>query len=111
MREGVARAPRASPSDPGPGGLRGRSVLGLADLISHLVVDGGSKLCPNEPVGHHGQHTEDGGEKDGQPDIGLVQGIPCSANEGEGSCEDEIHPIAVHGESNGEVDGQAAPHK
>lgn len=43
VREGVARAPRASPSDPGPGGLRGRSVLGLADLISHLERRNGNR--------------------------------------------------------------------
>jgi len=45
----------------------------------YLVVDGGPQLDEGEAIGDHGQHTEDGGEQDGEPHVGLVQGVPGRA--------------------------------
>lgn len=46
---------------------------------SHLVIDGGPELNQQEAVGKHGENTQDGGEEDCQPNVGLAQRVPgCS---------------------------------
>lgn len=44
--------------------------------VSHLVVDGRPKQDEKEAHGHHRQDTEEGGQEDGQPHVGLVQRVP-----------------------------------
>ena len=46
---------------------------------SHLVIDGGPELNQQEAVGKHRENTQDGGEEDRQPDVGLAQRVSgCS---------------------------------
>lgn len=45
----------------------------------YLVVDGGAELNKQETAGNNRKDTQDGGEEDGQPDVGLVQRVSgCS---------------------------------
>lgn len=46
---------------------------------SYLIINGGAELDQQETVGHHRKYTQDGGEKDGQPHIWLVQRVPGCA--------------------------------
>lgn len=48
-------------------------------MLGHLVVDGGPKLNENEAESHHRQNTEEGCQEDGEPNVGLVQGVPRRA--------------------------------
>lgn len=83
----------------------------LPHFISHFVVDGGTKLHEDEAESNHRQSTEEGSQENGQPHVRLVQRVSPCPNEGENGGEDEKHAVAVHGECDGKVSGQAAPHK
>lgn len=45
-------------------------------FIIYLVIDCGAELDQQEAVRHHRKDTQDGGEDDGQPNVGLVQSVP-----------------------------------
>lgn len=102
MREGVTRTARAGAADAGAARRRRRRRLGLSHFEHHLeegneilvwhvdanvlhaerrrpylVIDGGAELNQQEAVGDHRKDTQSGGEEDGQPDVGLVEGVSC----------------------------------
>lgn len=107
----------------------------------YLIIDGGAEVNHQEAVGHHREDAQDGGEEDRQPNVGLVQRVSgCSwintrvqsfrttllstiyiiysrlktlelTYEREGWRQHEEHAVAVHGERDSKVHGQAAQNK